>query len=181
MSSLDECLDCGCNFPKYEDCPNCKPPIENTPIPAKQGEGPEKMVFDLYQAVGAFTTRKQTDGSIAINRDDVLDAIDDCRQALANLTEQDEVCSTCGGKDGEHFPRKGVLDEWQPVTGCPRTGEYVLLYDGEFVYIGWRGMGGETYSETSADVDHGPATHWKPLPQPPIGNLPNTEMENPNG
>ena len=64
---------------------------QTQPIPAKQGEGPEKMVFDLYQAVGVFTTRKQTDGSLAINRDDVLDAIDETRQALANLTEQDEA------------------------------------------------------------------------------------------
>jgi hypothetical protein len=66
------------------------------------------------------------------------------------------------------------LDEWQPIEDAPECGQFVATDGRRAVIVDWRdGRWACTYG---GGIEPRQITHFKP-----IGNLPNTEMENPNG
>lgn len=145
------------------------PPTENTPIPAKQGEGlaAAKLGFQI-EMVAHGLSGAQTADSLQTAIDYATAAREDlmilCERvkALANLTEQDEA---------------PPLDEWQPIETAPKDGTLVLIFDEKVdVYMAsWINQSGLHPKPGWIDAEGDPCepTHWKPLPQPPIGNLPN--------
>lgn len=129
---------------------------KNTPIPAKQGEGLAAAVEQAW-----FEVSPMVRGQERIKAFGIFERLK--AAALANLTEQDEA---------------PPLDEWQPISDAPKDGNPILSWDGRYISITfWRrtGLRHQWVSELTGAGQE--PTHWKPLPQPPIGNLPNAGGE----
>ena len=74
---------------------------------------------------------------------------------------------------------------WQPIETAPKDGSYILAYDSEsesidvvFWHDGAEGLGGkrkvmewcvkDSYGDEQGGWFDSRATHWMPLPEPPI-------------
>ncbi len=58
--------------------------------------------------------------------------------------------------------------KWQPIETAPRDNRDVLIFNGDYVSIGWfnKGFKQWCYQDTYQQIIR--PTHWMPLPKPPM-------------
>jgi hypothetical protein len=100
----------------------------------------------------------------------------DRRPLSTETIGQEEVCFCCGASPCVMVPME-LTYGWRPISGAPRDGTRVLLWDTPDVVIaGWlsypnhmNGRGGmwQMWECEPFGEDANKPTHWMPLPPPP--------------